>query len=192
VLPYFLQLQVLTTARPENVPSGLDIERFIESILTKLKPHKGRVPSWSYIKHGIRAIIQSTIFQYPTFTLSPHDRIRLKSQCHRLLHEGRITKELIREAQWVGAYLLQKMVVALYYHDVNTGTHNWDWTIQRALGLVLMGALSCRSGDIMKDVRDTHHLPFLCYNDIHIAFEGGEGIEHLVARITIRNEKGKK
>jgi hypothetical protein len=49
--------KVLTTARPENVPLGLDIERFIESILAKLKLHKGRVPSWSYIKHRIRAII---------------------------------------------------------------------------------------------------------------------------------------
>jgi hypothetical protein len=55
-----------------------------------------------------------------------------------------------------------------------------------------MGALLYRSRDIMKDVQDTYHLLFLYYNDIHITFKGGEGIEHLAARITIRNEKGKK
>jgi hypothetical protein len=84
------------------------------------------------------------------------------------------------------------LVVALLREAHDEGTTNWDKTIQKTLSLLLIGALSCRSGDIMKDQRDAHPLPFLCYDDITIKLVGGEGIENLEAIFAIRNEKKKK
>lgn len=43
----------------------------------------------------------------------------------------------------------------------------------------------------MKDQRDAHPLPFLCYDDITIKLVGGDGIENLEAIFVIRNEKKK-
>jgi len=111
---------------------------------------------------------------------------------HTLLKEGRITRKPIRDAQWIGALLLQRMIIALFREALEEGTTNWDKTIQKTLSLLLIGALSCRSGDIMKDQADTHELPFLCFDDITIKLVGGFGLENLQALFVIRNEKKRK
>ena len=59
--------------------------------------------------------------------------------------------------------------------------------------MLLIAALSCRGGDIMKTQSETQHRPFLCYDDITIKLvDGVQAIENLVATVVIRNEKGKK
>jgi hypothetical protein len=58
--------------------------------------------------------------------------------------------------------------------------------------MVLIAALSCRGGDIMKTQSETHDRPFLCYDDITIKLVKGVGLESLEAMVVIRNEKGKK
>ena len=84
------------------------------------------------------------------------------------------------------------MIVALLREALKQGTTNWDKVIQKALSMLLIAALSCRGGDIMKTQSETQHRPFLCYDDITIKLVGGTRIEHLVALIVIRNEKAKK
>lgn len=106
--------------------------------------------------------------------------------------EGRVTRQPIREAQWVGALLLRRLIVRLFQSALEERTTKWDKTIQKALSLLFVGALSCRSSDIMRDQADTHPLPFLCYDDITMKLVGGVGIENLEATFVIRNEKKKK
>jgi hypothetical protein len=132
------------------------------------------------------------IFKYPKFTLSPHERMRLRSVFHQFLKDGLITRQPTREAQWVGAFLVRRLLVALLRQALEEGTTNWDKTIQKALSILLIAALSCRNGDITKTQSETHDRPFLCYDDITIKLVNGVGLENLVASVVIRNEKGKK
>jgi hypothetical protein len=161
-------------------------------MISKVKPVGNNVPSLSWIKVGFRRVLMGLIFRYPKFTLSPHERSRMRSVFHQFLKDGLVTRQPIREAQWVGAFLIRQMVVALLRHAIENGTTNWDKTIQKVLSILLIAALSCRSGDIMKTQSETHDRPFLCYDDITIKMVNGVGLEDLVATVVIRNEKGKK
>jgi hypothetical protein len=161
-------------------------------MISKISPVGNDVPSLSWIKVGFRHIIVGLIFQYPKFTLSPHERTRMTSLFHQFLKDGLVTRKPVREAQWVGAFLVRRLVVALLQQAFEEGTGNWDKTIQKALSILLIAALSCRGGDIMKTQSETHDLPFLCYDDITIKLVGGLSLENLVATVVIRNEKAKK
>jgi hypothetical protein len=72
------------------------------------------------------------------------------------------------------------------------GNNELGSVLQKVLSLLLLGVLAFRVGDITKNNKDTHDLPFLCYKDITIKLVGGTGLEHLVALMVVRNEKGKK
>jgi hypothetical protein len=67
-----------------------------------------------------------------------------------------------------------------------------DKTIQKALLLLLLRALSFQTGDTMKDTKDTQPLPFRRYDDITIKLIGGDGIGNLKAKVIPRSEKRKK
>ncbi|KAK0125600.1 hypothetical protein ONS96_009435 [Cadophora gregata f. sp. sojae] len=178
--------------KAEETPIGAEIERFLASMITKVKPVGNEVPSLSWIRMGFRRILMGLLFQYSKFTLSAHERVRIKSAFEQFLKDGLITRKPSREAQWVGAFLVSRLVGALLQQALAEGTTNWDKTIQKALSMVLIAALSCRCGDIMKTQSETHELPFLCYDDITIKLVGGHGLENLVATVVIRNEKTKK
>ncbi len=174
------------------MPSGEDLERFFDAIVSKIKRIGNDIPSESWIKGGLDRLLVGLFFHYKGFALSKHDSMRLNSLFQQLLNDGRITRKPIRDAQWIGAVLLRRLILAIFRDAFEEGTTNWDKTIQKALSLLLLGALSCRCGDIMKDQSDVHDLPFLCYDDIAVKLVGGDGIEYLQALIVIRNEKGKK
>lgn len=176
----------------EDVPTGVEIERFLGSMISKVTPVGNQVPSFSWIKVGFRRILTGLIFKYPKFTLSPHERSRMTSVFQQFVKDGLITRKPIREGQWVGVFLVRRLVVALLQQALDEGTTNWDKTIQKALSMLLIAALSCRGGDIMKTQSETHDRPFLCYDDITLKLVDGVGIENLEASVIIRNEKGKK
>ncbi|KAL2075417.1 hypothetical protein VTL71DRAFT_360 [Oculimacula yallundae] len=178
--------------RPEEVPNGAEIERFLASMISKVTPVGNDVPSLSWLKVGFRRILMGLIFKYSAFSLSAHERARMRSVFHQFLNDGLITRQPSREAQWVGAFLVSRMVGALLRQAFDEGTTDWDKTIQKALSMVLIAALSCRCGDIMKTQSETHDLPFLCYDDITIKLVDGNDLNNLVATVLIRNEKAKK
>lgn len=177
----------------DSTPTGLDIERFLTSMLNKVTPRgSSKVPSLSWITTGFERVAARSTFMYPKFRLSSHDRSRLTSLFNQFLQDGLITRQASRESQWVGAFLVRRLVTAHFTKALEQGTTNWDKTIQKALSIVLVAALCCRGGDIMMTNGETHDLPFLCYDDITIKLVGGQTLEHLVAEVVIRNEKGKK
>lgn len=102
------------------------------------------------------------------------------------------TDESSRQSHWVGATLVEMMVDALFNNALENRTYNWDFTVVRALSLILITSLQCRSGDITKSYLDNQPLPFLTYGDVCLKLVNGTEIEHLEARIKIRNEKGHK
>ncbi len=154
-------------------------------------PRVNEVPSASWFQSGTRRLLSILPFYFPEFQLSRHQGSRLKAFFNQLMQEGRLTRAAIHETQWIGAVLLQRIMVALFRRALEEGTTNWDRVLQKVLSLLLLGALACRLGDITKHNKDTHDLPFLYYKDI-TKLVGGTRIEHLVALIVIRNEKAKK
>ncbi|KFY43691.1 hypothetical protein V494_01849 [Pseudogymnoascus sp. VKM F-4513 (FW-928)] len=175
-----------------DAPTGADMERFLSSMISKITPIGNTVPSLSWIRSGFRRILLGSLFQYANFTLSLHERSRIKSLFHQLLKDGLITRMPIRDIQWIGAFLVRRMVTALLQEAVEDGTTNWDKVIQKALSIVLVAALSCRTGDITKETLDIHDRPFLCYDDVSIKLVDGNSLNNLVAEVVIRNEKSRK
>ena len=81
----------------------------------------------------------------------------------------------------------------LFNDALENDTSDWDVTIVRALGILLLASLQCRSGDIAEVWLDDQPLPYLTYGDVYLKFvDGGTDPENLEARIILRNEKGFK
>ena len=175
-------------------PSGEQIERFLTSILSKVKPKsKHGVPSYSWMSTGLRYLIPALVFHYSNFKLSPHDSKRLSTLVDSFVKQGRLTKQPARERNTVGVSLVKTMADAMLKHALENGTLNWDVTVQDILHLILLCSLECRTHDITKAQRDDQPLPYLTYGDIALKFVGEtNNIDHLEARVTIRNEKGFK
>lgn len=169
-----------------------ELERFLCSIVSRVRPRSKEVPSFSWLRGGLRRLIVILTFHFAEFKVSKHDSLRMKTMFQQLLNDGRITREPSRKVQWVGIVLVRRLVTAILHDAIEHGTPNWDKVIQRVLGLLLISALSCRSGDIMTSTRDTQKLPFLCYNDVTIKLVNGDRLENLQAEVLIRNEKKKK
>lgn len=176
----------------DNTPSMDELERFLCSIVSRVRPRSNEVPAFTWLRGGLRRLIVVLTFHFADFRVSKHDALRMKTVFQKLLNDGKITREPSRKVQWIGSVLVRRLITVIFREAINEGTGNWDKPIQRALSLLLISALSCRSGDIMTSTRDTQKLPFLCYNDITVKLVGGNGLENLEAEVLIRNEKKKK
>ena len=109
-----------------------------------------------------------------------------------LFQEARITKDPKFEKNWLGAFLVRRLVTWLVEDGLKNGTINWDVTMAKVMSIVLVASLASRAGDITVAPLDEQALPFLCYKDITIKLQGGSEIGNLVAEVVIRNEKGYK
>ncbi|KAF4631385.1 hypothetical protein G7Y89_g6747 [Cudoniella acicularis] len=181
-------LRVSTTSNPD----GEQIERFLRSIVSKVEPKVLSVPSYDWLKGGFRHLILALVFHHAEFKLSSHESARIATCMQQLVKDGILTRVPSQEKNWIGAYILRKIVTAILHNALNEGTLCWDITLFRIATIVLTAALSARSGDICTDPTDDQPLPYLSYQDITMKFHGGDKIEDLVASVVIRNEKSKK
>ena len=69
------------------------------------------------------------------------------------------------------------------------GAIHWDVTLSKTLAVVMVAALTSRAGDVTKNRMDEQKLPYLCYDDVTLKLVGGDDLENLMAKITIRGEK---
>jgi hypothetical protein len=144
------------------------------------------------LKNGKDRLLESCIFHYKAFALSPHERLRIATTIDSLLHQGRLTKEPSWERNWVGAAVVRKLTTAMVKQALEHGTMTWDITVAKVLSIVFVAALGARTGDVTVAPLDRHKLPYLCYQDVVIKMDGGTTIDDLMAIVTIRNEKGDK
>lgn len=182
----------LTTCSISQTPTGEQIERFLFSIVGLVKPTTNAVPSYDWLQSGLRCLLGSLYFHHSAFSLSRHDSLRISTVIDELAHQGKVTKEPSRQRNWVGVFIVRKIATAMLIDALTRGTLNWDVTLSKLTSIVLTAALLVRSGDILADSLDDQPLPYLCYQDITLKLVGGQDIEHLVAEVVIRNEKGKK
>lgn len=175
-----------------GTPKGEEIVRFIGIITKRIRPISGDVPSYSLIRSGIRQLIGELIFHYEDFRVSPHESKRIDATINDLVVSGKLTRDPSRQKFWLGAVLIRKLAAAIVEDGFITGTLNWDVTIYKALSIVFIAALACRTGDIAKDKLDNQLLPYLCYSDITMKLVNGDDIASIQAQVTIRNEKAYK
>jgi hypothetical protein len=178
---------------PTTTPVGEQIERFIDSIVGRIKPqglHK--VPSYNWIQQGILHLVDSIVLYHGDFALSKHERLRIQSTIHRLFHEKKLTKDPAIERHHIGVFLVRRLSTGIFKDALTNGTRSWDVTLAKILSFVLTSALAARTGDLTVGELDDQELPFIAYEDITLKLNRGAKLVDLIATVVIRNEKGKK
>ncbi|MCJ1384839.1 hypothetical protein MMC17_007957 [Xylographa soralifera] len=165
-------------ARITEAPKGEHIERFLVSILDKVKPTMSEFRR----SRGLKAAFD--IF----FSLST----RIATPVDEFATQGKVTREPSRQKNWIGVFILRRITRAMFINALTNGRKNWGVSLSKITSIVLTSSLSARAGDILSDPIDDQPLPYLCYKDLTFKLVAGNKLEHLVANVVIRNEKGKK
>jgi hypothetical protein len=177
---------------PTTAPVGEQIERFIDSIVGRIKPHGlHKVPSYNWIQQGILHLVDSIVFYHGEFTLSKHERLRIQSTIHRLFHEKKLSKDPAIERHHIVVFLVRKLSTGIFKDALTSGTRSWDVALSKILSIVLTSALAARTGDLTVGELDDRELPFIVYEDITLKLNRGAKLVNLIATVVIRNEKGK-
>ena len=178
-----------------TVPTCEHIERYLHVLVERITPRAHAIPCFSSFESILFSLLRVLTWKHATFTLTGHEKHRISATLALLNKQGKLTKEPRREKQWVGLSLTRKMVTALLMYAVDEGTNSWTETIVRVTSLVLMSALVCRVGDLARPPKRyiEREQQFLTYGDVTIAFvdDKGTSVTDLVARVRLRNEKGK-
>jgi len=172
---------------PNLAPTGAQIERFFTSMPSKVRTFSSAgVPSFSWIKHGVAALIRGLIFKHESFKLSQHESLRISTAIDKLLKDGELTAEPARIKQWVTAVLVLRLANFYLMNALTDGTKSWDITISRLLSIVLMAACASRAGEIARSPKYVK-MECLCWKDVDIRFDRAS--EKFLARLTLRFQK---
>lgn len=146
------------------------------------------------IKNAERSLNKSFTFKYPDWELTSRDAVRIDSVIQQLLNDNRITKDPIRERQWIQSQIITKLATAAFTEALQRGTKDWDATLADVFSLTLQAAMASRSGDFKRSSGwDADKC--LKWQDLELVATGGHGNnEQLVFRmkVTLYNRKGFK
>lgn len=166
--------------------------RFISRLPSHLESrHQDGKIAWTVIRDAEKQLNRSLAFHYPNYKLSRHETLRIGAVVQKLLDEGKITRDPVRERQWLTSEIMKKLVTAVIVNAVHNGTKSWDVTVSSCLSLVLQAAMASRSGDF----RRSHHYDgeeFLKWRDIQLVVEERNGVGSLRMLIKLRYCKGQK
>lgn len=107
---------------------------------------------FSVIKNAELQLDRALTFEYPNWSITRRGGYRIDAAIQGLLDKGEITKDPVREKQWITYEVVHKLATAVLSDAVQTGTKNWDLTLAGTFSFVFQAALAARSGDIMKSV----------------------------------------
>jgi hypothetical protein len=79
------QTNATTTPRVEQ------IECFLSSIVSRVVPRSRQVPSYKWLQHGLRHLVDTLVFYFKEFTLSTHEAVRLATTINQLFGKGKLT-----------------------------------------------------------------------------------------------------
>ncbi|KAK5017462.1 hypothetical protein LTR16_001321 [Cryomyces antarcticus] len=180
--------------KSRRAPTAEDIERFFDGIVTTLRPlaHRQAV-SFTYIRSGLIHLINTFTFEYKDYKLDSQGRQRISSLFNKLLADKKLTKDPVREKQWLGCGVVHRLSLALIRDSLTHGTRSWDTTLYKALSLVLMAALSARGGDIAR-IGDYHGKGSicLCWKHVCVKVVRVDNQTTFAAEITLAFTKGNK
>ena len=88
---------------------------FYGTVIPKLKP-RGKNPRFRHMKGSFKKLLSGLNFQYD-LTLSRKEAKRLNSLYNKMLDEGRLTTNPMRENQWAGV-LVVRVITAAYLNNL--------------------------------------------------------------------------
>ncbi|EAT82046.1 hypothetical protein SNOG_10652 [Parastagonospora nodorum SN15] len=152
-----------------TVPCGQDIERFILSLpsIMESSSTSREAIAWSTLVLALRYTFHAIRCRHDTFALSYNDKQRIKDCFETLRMQEKITKDPVREAQWLTTRLMAHLIRGLLVKAVRFGVLDWSIVVQKALGLALQSALSSRVGEVAVS-RDYDDDECLAYKDIEL------------------------
>jgi hypothetical protein len=89
-------------------------------------------------------------FKYPDWKITSHDASRLDATIQDLLNNDHITKDPVREKQWIGCQIMKRLATAVLTNAAQRGTKSWDATLAGTFSLVLQSAMTSRVGDFKR------------------------------------------
>lgn len=124
-------------------------------------------------------------FHYPDYKLSRHAALRIDVTIQKLLDDGQITKDPVREKQWLTCQIVKKLATAVMSDAVQQGTQSWDVTLAGTFSLVLQAAMASRSGDFKRSAHYTGD-EYLKWQDIELVATVSDDNNELVFKMMIK------
>jgi hypothetical protein len=166
--------------------------RFIARIPSHLQSrHSDGKIGYSVIQNAHTALERSLAFHYADWKLSRHDVLRIGATIQQLLNDGLITKDPVREKQWLTCQVVKKLVTAVLMDAIQNGTKCWDMTVAGCFSLVLQAALCSRAGDFMRSKHYTGG-EYLKWEDIQLVATVDNGEVSLKMLVKLLWRKGHK
>ena len=123
--------------------------------------------------------------------MRPSDQGRIEGLLAKFVEDGLLFKGRWRKHEWVGHTLITHMGNAWLEEALNEGCPSWDVRISKLLSVVMMGALDCRAGDLVRSSGYKGE-EYMQWRHIEITIRGQKDLENLNAKVTIAYEKGHK
>lgn len=167
--------------------------RFVCHIIERLESKIIGKPAYSKnsLEDGLRKLTRRLTFEYPTFNITEHYKLRIEAAVGSLVREGKLTVGNWRKSQWIGFLTLRSLLVSYVKDGLANGVTSWDVRISRWLSIVLQSSADSRAGEVVRsDNYDGEE--FMKWEDVEVKLVGGTQFEHLQAQATILWEKGSK
>jgi hypothetical protein len=136
------------------------------------------------INNALYQLDRALAFHYPDYKLSRHASLRIEATIQKLLDDGQITKDPVREKLWLTCQIVKRLATAVVSDAVQHGTKSWDATRAGTFSLVLQAAMASRSGDF---TRSSHYTgdQYLKWQDIELVAVYGDDNE-LVFKMLVK------
>lgn len=181
-----------------TMPTAEDLTRFVlEYPSRRVAAHTTNRTafSWEWMRSGIKQIIILIKEDFPDFVLDRKQSHALKAAIRSLQREGTLTKQPLHDKEWITCKLVLTMVTALVRDAVMHRTHDWSFTISRALFILLQTSLTARVGD-MSVSRNTSSEYCFKYKHVIVRVvepaDGSDAEPTFDAQITLAHSKGGK
>lgn len=136
--------------KPDHVPTGQDILRFMDSItqVSRSRYISSDAMSYSWFHGGVQGVLNYCQFKFSDFNITIQDGKRLDMLVSSLINNGLLTKDPFFEEQWLGSCIIMQCASSILDDALTNGTSSWDVTICKAASLILVSALG-RVGDVV-------------------------------------------
>jgi hypothetical protein len=160
--------------------------RFINRLPNHLQSrHSDGKIGWNVIQDARRHLDRALAFHYPDYNLSRNATLRIDATIQTLLDDGQLTKDPVREKQWLTCQIVKKLATAVLSDAVQQGTKSWDETLAGTFSLVLQAAMASRSGDFTRSNGYTGD-EYLKWKDIELVATDDNDNNGLVFKMLIK------
>ncbi|KAF3001992.1 hypothetical protein E8E13_008011 [Curvularia kusanoi] len=88
--------------RPNKTPTPEDVIRFISRLPSHLQSRRKDVKmAWTVIKNAEMQLDRALAFHHADYLLTRRDALRIDAAIQKMLNDGEITRDLMREKQWL-------------------------------------------------------------------------------------------